>query len=62
MRPRNPSELERQESMLRELEFCRDSLRNGYHSKETKEYLLRSIRELERQLDMEHVPYNSEKF
>jgi hypothetical protein len=56
------SNLARQEAMLRELEFCRDSLKNGFHSKETKEYLLRSIRELEEQLDLEHVPYNSGDF
>lgn len=62
MPPRNPSELERQEAMKRELIFCRRSLKEGYHSKETKEYLLRSIRELEEQLDLEHVPYNSGDF
>jgi hypothetical protein len=56
------SNLARQEAMLRELEFCRDSLKRGFHSKATKEYLLRSIRELEEQLDLEHVSYNSGKF
>jgi hypothetical protein len=56
------SNLARQEAMLRELDFCRDSLKRGFHSKATKEYLLRSIRELERQLSLESVPYNSSEF
>lgn len=58
MRPRNPSELERQDSMVRELTWLRSSLKDGIHSKATKEYLLREIRKLERALDIEHVPYN----
>lgn len=58
MPPRNPSELARQESMVEELNWLRRSLKEGYHSKATKEYLLRSIRKLERDLNLEHVPYN----
>lgn len=58
MPPRNPSELARQDAMVAELEWLRRSLREGYHSKATKEYLLRNIRQLERDLDIEHVPYN----
>lgn len=59
MPPRNPSELTRLEA---ELEFCRDSLKNGYHSKATKEYLLSEIRRLEATLGLESAPYNSNDF
>lgn len=62
MAPRNPSELARQDAMKEDLYYTRRLLKEGIHSKTTKEYLLRTIRELERQLDLENVPYNSEKF
>ena len=55
---RNPSEMERIEAMKRELEFCRSSLKEGFHSKATKEYLLREIRKLEKALGEESLPYN----
>ena len=51
----NPNELERQQQ---ELDFLRDSLANGIHSKATKEYLLREIRTLERALGIPSKPYN----
>jgi flagellin-like hook-associated protein FlgL len=58
MPPRNPSELQRQEDMLDELRSLRVSLANPLRSKSIKEAMLREIRELERQLDLEHVHYN----
>lgn len=58
MAPRNPSELQRQEDMLDELKSLRIRLANPLRSKSTKEEILRGIRSLEDQLDLEHVPYN----
>lgn len=59
--PRNPSELARQDEMLRELASLRSEIRR-YHWKARKVELLRQIRALEEQLDLEHVPYNSGEF
>lgn len=54
--PRNPSELSRLEA---DLEWCKSSLFEGIHSKTTKEYLLREIHKLERQLGIsELTKYN----
>jgi hypothetical protein len=44
--------------MVSELSHLRQSLKNPNRPKAVKESILRSIRRLERALDLEHVPYN----
>jgi hypothetical protein len=51
----NPSELARIED---ELKYWRNNLKNGIHSKSTKEYLLKQIRKCEATLGIESKPYN----
>jgi hypothetical protein len=53
--PKNPSELARLEA---ELDYAWERLTKGYHSKSTKEHILREIRTLEDTLGLEHKPYN----
>lgn len=51
----NPSELARLED---EIEYYRTNLKEGIHSKRTKEWLLKQIREREAILGIPSKPYN----
>lgn len=55
MAPRNASELARLEV---ELEVLKGNLFHRYNSKSTKEYLLRQIHDIERQLGIKLTQYN----
>ena len=61
MPPRNPSELARLEEELADLfEQIKDGTK--FYPKARKEEILRQIRQIEEQLGMKSVPYNSSEF
>jgi hypothetical protein len=71
MPPRNPSELQRLEEERQELLHClikqtpvKLAFRGVWDKgqKGWREELLRQLREIERQLGVEHVPFNSSEF
>lgn len=57
--PRNPSELARLED---ERDYWRNNLKHHVGSRNSKEYILRQLRDVERQLGIESKQYNSNEF
>lgn len=57
--PRNPSEYQR---LQEELAYWKEQLRYGIHGKDTKEYILKNLRDVAKPLGIRVPDYNTTEF